>query len=166
MGNYHLAQFNAARMRGPLDSDIMAGFVARLEEINAVADAAPGFVWRLRTEDGDATAIRPYDDEFILVNLSVWESPEALRDYVYRSRHREVLQQRRDWFEPLEDATLVLWWVPVGHLPPVAEAVSRLERLRRDGPTPDAFTFRELFSPPDTAPEPRPNAIDDACPAT
>jgi len=147
---FHLAQFNVGRILGPIDSAVMAEFVARLDEINAVADRAPGFVWRLQTEDGDATAIRPYDDDMIIVTMSVWESPAALHAYVYQSAHAEVMRRRREWFSRMTDAFIVLWWVPAGHRPTVAEGVARLERLRADGPTPHAFTFRQQFAPPES----------------
>jgi hypothetical protein len=126
----------------------MSGFVAALEPVNALADAAPGFVWRLQTDAGDATAIRPFDDDTLLVNMSVWESIEALAEFVYGTDHRAVLRERRRWFEQLAEAYLVLWWVPSGTLPTVEDAIRRLEMLRRDGPTPNAFTFRAPFPPP------------------
>jgi hypothetical protein len=119
----------------------MAGFRAGLEPINALADGAPGFVWRLQTDDGDATAIRPYADERMIVNMSVWESIEALRAFVYASGHTSVMRNRRAWFDKLE-TYLVLWWVPAGHEPTIDEAKERLEHLKRRGPTPYAFTFR------------------------
>jgi heme-degrading monooxygenase HmoA len=134
-----------------MDGAVMAGFKAALEPINALADEAPGFVWRLQTEDGDATAIRPYEDERMMVNMSVWESIEALRAFVYASGHRSVMHNRKQWFEKLE-TYLVLWWVPVGHEPPIDEARERLEHLGRRGPTPYAFTFRASFPAPDSDP--------------
>ena len=150
MSAFHLAQVNVGRMRGPIDSPVMAEFVAQLDEINALAERSPGFVWRLKTEDGDATAIRPYDDDMIIVNMSVWDSAAALHDYVYRSAHVEVMRRRREWFSRMTDAFMALWWVPAGHFPTVADAVARLDRLRADGPTPHAFTFRQQFPPPET----------------
>ena len=149
MSTFHLAQMNVGRILGPIDSAIMAEFVARLDEINAVADGSPGLVWRLQTEDGDATAIRPFDDDQIIITMSVWESPAALHAYVYQSAHAEVMRRRREWFSRMTDAFIVLWWVPAGHRPTVAEGVARLERLRADGPTAHAFTFRQQFPPPD-----------------
>lgn len=143
----HLAQVNVARMKAPLESPTMASFVARLDEINALADRSPGFVWRLQTDAGNATYLRPYDDERILVNLSVWESAEALQDYVYRSAHAEVLRQRHEWFERFGGAQMALWWVPAGHRPSVDEAKQRLAVLAAKGATPLAFTFRERFPP-------------------
>ena len=149
MTSFHLAQINVGRILGPIDSAVMAEFVARLDEINALADGSAGFVWRLQTEDGDATAIRPFDDDMIIITMSVWESPAALHAYVYRSAHAEVMRRRREWFSRMADAFIALWWVPAGHRPTVAEGVARLERLRAEGPTPHAFTFREQFAPPE-----------------
>jgi Domain of unknown function (DUF3291) len=143
----HLAQVNIGRIRGPLDSATMSGFVARLDEINALADRSPGFVWRLQTEEGNATYLRPYDDERILINMSVWESVEALEAFVYRSLHVELLRQRHEWFEKFEGVYAALWWVPAGHRPSVDEARKRLRRLEEEGPTPFAFTFRNRFPP-------------------
>lgn len=151
MATFHLAQCNVGRLRAPLDSPQLAGFVAALEPINKLADRAPGFVWRLQTEDGDATAIRAFEDDMLLVNMSVWESVESLAAFAYRTPHRDVMRQRRQWFEHLGEAYLVLWWVPAGTLPTVAEAKARLELLRRLGPSPEAFTFRAPFPPPDTS---------------
>lgn len=138
----HLAQLNIARLLAPIDSPQLADFVAALEPVNALADAAPGFVWRLQTDEGNATSIRPYDDDMLVVNMSVWESLDALRDFVFGAEHRAIMAGRRQWFERMADAYVVLWWVPEGHIPTVEEAKDRLERLRRDGPSEDAFTFR------------------------
>ena len=151
MTRWHLAQANIARMRGALDSPIMAGFVRQLAHINSVADASPGFVWRLQTEDGDATAIRAFDDERILFNMSVWESVEALHQYVYRSDHVGPLRDRSKWFERMEGPTSVLWWITAGHRPTVQEAKARLEQLARKGSTASAFTFANPFAEPSIA---------------
>lgn len=166
MSRYHLAQLNIGRILAPLDSPELAGFVARLADINALADAAPGFVWRFQTEAGDATALRPYEDDRLLVNFSVWETPEALHEFVYRTAHVEVMRQRRQWFETMGEAYLVLWWVPEGHRPTVTEAIARLEVLRARGPSAQAFTFRELFPPPDGEPAETRESLDEECPAT
>ena len=166
MPNYHLAQLNIGRIRASLDSAQLAGFVARLADINALADAASGFVWRFQTEAGDATALRPYDDDRMLVNFSVWETPEALHQFVYRTAHVEVMRQRREWFETMQEAYLVLWWVPEGHRPTVEEAIARLETLRAQGPSPAAFTFRDLFPPPDSEPTRAREQWNEECPAT
>jgi heme-degrading monooxygenase HmoA len=147
MTNVHLAQINIGRMKGPLDGPIMAGFMARLDDLNALAESSPGFVWRMQGEEGNNTYLRPYEDERIIVNMSVWESIDALRAYVYNSAHAEILKQRRDWFEKFESAMLALWWIPAGHIPTVEEAKQRLASLDAIGPTPFAFTFRTTFPP-------------------
>ena len=148
---YHLAQINIGRMRGPLDSEIMAGFVAQLEPINALADQSPGFVWRLQSEGGDATSLRPYDDTTILVNMSVWESIDALRDYVYRSAHTNVMRDRRAWFERFAGMYYALWWIPAGHVPTVAEGKARLEHLCEHGESAHAFSFKKPYPTPTDA---------------
>jgi uncharacterized protein DUF3291 len=155
VSRFCIAQLNVARLVAPLDAPALVEFVNALEPVNALADAAPGFVWRLQTEDGDATAIRVFDDDMLIVNMSVWESIAALSDFVFRSGHRDVMVRRREWFERMAEAYLVLWWVPEGHLPTVEEGQVRLERLRAGGPGPEAFTFRRPFPPPgsDTATE-------------
>ena len=148
MTRFHLAQLNIGRLRAPLDDPSMEGFRSQLDPINALADQTPGFVWRLQTEDGNATAIRPYEDERIAINMSVWESLEALQQFVYKSGHVGVLRDRKQWFERFEGPILVLWWIPAGHIPTVAEAQERLRLLEERGPTPEAFTFRVPFPPP------------------
>jgi hypothetical protein len=148
MGGWHLAQVNIAVLLAPIDSEQLRGFVEMLDPVNAVADAAPGFVWRLQTEDGDATSIRAFEDDRIIVNLSVWETPEALGDFVFASRHLEVLRRRREWFDKMATAYVAMWWIPAGTIPTVEEAKARLEVLEARGPSPEAFTLREPFPPP------------------
>jgi hypothetical protein len=143
----HIAQVNIGRMKGALEDPVMADFVARLDEINALADRSPGFVWRLQTEAGNATYLRPYDDDRILFNMSVWESIEQLKRYVYYTAHVEVLKRRHDWFEKFSGAYTALWWVPQGHRPGVDEAKQRLAHLDAHGPTAFAFTFKKPFPP-------------------
>lgn len=143
-----LAQVNVARAVAPMEAPQMRDFVDNLDPINALADAAPGFVWRLQDDDGDATSIRVFDDEMILVNLSVWESVEALADYVYRSAHVAFLRRRKEWFTAVDGPVTALWWVPTGHPPTTEEAKGRLEHLDRHGPTAHAFTFQQPFPPP------------------
>jgi Domain of unknown function (DUF3291) len=147
---WHLAQVNIAIPREPIDSPALAGFVEMLEPINAVADASPGFVWRLQDESGDATAIRPFDDERIIINMSVWESVEALWKFVYDSRHLDVMRRRREWFTRMADAYMCLWWIPAGELPSLEHARERIDHLRAEGPTPHAFTFKASFAPPNS----------------
>lgn len=149
---HHLAQLNIGRLRGPEGDPVVAGFFAELDRINALAESSPGFVWRLQTDSGNATEIRPYEDELIAVNLSVWESIESLKEFAYRSDHRPVMARRREWFEPMAEAYLALWWIPAGTTPTVEDAVERLERLRKVGPSPEAFTFRHPFPPPGILP--------------
>ena len=145
MANYNIAQVNIGRMRAPLDDPQMAGFVERLDEINALADASPGFVWRLQTDEGNATYLRPFEDERVILNMSVWESVEALRQYVFQTAHRELLRQRHEWFERFQGAYAALWWVPAGHIPGIDEAKRRIAHLDAHGPTQFAFTFQILF---------------------
>lgn len=139
---FHLAQVNIARMKAPIDDPVMAGFVARLDDINALADQSPGFVWRMPSGAG---YLRPYDDDRILFNLSVWTSVEALKDYVYKTLHVEVMRQRNEWFQKFGAPYLALWWVPAGHVPSVLEAKQRLDHVTDHGPSAFAFTFQQPF---------------------
>ena len=166
MSAYELAQLNVGIIRGPMDSPVMAEFAANLERINALADTAPGFVWRLQTEEGDATAIRPFADENQLLNMSVWADLEHLRQFVYRTVHADFLRRRREWFQRMSEAYLVLWWVPRGHRPGIVEATHKLETLRSRGPTREAFTFRATFPPPDAPAGEESRTFADECPAT
>jgi hypothetical protein len=146
---YHLAQINVGRARGPMDTDVMAGFAAQLKPINAIADQAPGFVWRLQGESGDATSILPYEDRAIMINMSVWESVESLRNFVYHSGHLSVMRDRAKWFNRMTEAYLALWWIPAGHIPTIAEAQERLELRKKFGDSPRAFSLAKTFPPPD-----------------
>ena len=166
MPGYELAQLNIGVIKGPMDSPLMADFAANLDRINALADRSSGFVWRLQTEDGDATAIRPFGNANMLVNMSVWKDLESLSRYVYNSDHLQIMRRRREWFERMDEAYLVLWWVPEGHRPSIEEALTRLETLRRSGPGPQAFTFRTAPPPPDALPGAPEMSIDAECPAT
>ena len=148
MSNYHLAQINIARMLAPIDDPIMAEFVAQLAPVNALADQSPGFVWRLQSESGDATSIKVYDDDMIIINLTVWESVESLREYVYKSAHSGVLRDRKRWFEKFDGPYYALWWVPVGHIPNPEEGKQRLDYLRERGESAYAFSFRNVFQKP------------------
>lgn len=147
---HQLAQLNIARMRAPLDDPAMAGFVDELERINALGEASPGFVWIMAEgeDHGGNTDVRVFDDEELISNLTVWEQLEPLLDYVLRTEHVEFLRRRREWFQPMEQDHLVLWWVPTGHRPTLAEAEARLLHLREHGPTGQAFTPRRPFPPP------------------
>ena len=145
---HHLAQLNISRLRAPLTDPIMARFVAWLEPVNGLADESPGFIWRLQTDEGDATGIRPFEDASILPNMSVWESLDALKAFVRHPNHARVMRERSSWFAPLEGPHLVLWWIPAGHIPSIDEGKKKLESLAHDGPTPDAFSFSRSFPPP------------------
>jgi hypothetical protein len=147
MNQYHLAQLNIAKMKFAIDDPRMIEFVNQLDNINALADAAPGFVWRLETEEGDATAIDFFGSD-VLVNMSVWQDAESLHNYVYRSLHNKIMSQRKQWFERMEDAYSILWWVPAGHVPSLEEASERLLYLNKQGPSEKAFTFKQNFSAP------------------
>ncbi|MEU5220452.1 DUF3291 domain-containing protein [Streptomyces sp. NPDC020807] len=147
MTTFHLAQLNIATLLHPLDDPRTAPFVELLDPVNAAADAAPGFVWRL-VGDGasDATGLRPAGEN-VIVNLSVWESRESLWEFTYRSGHLEAMRRRREWFARHVRADMVLWWVPAGHLPTVEESLARLDELRANGSSPRAFTFTSPYEP-------------------
>ncbi|MFZ5956001.1 DUF3291 domain-containing protein [Pseudomonas sp. QL9] len=147
---YHLAQVNIARARAPMDHPLMRGFVEQLAPINALAEASPGFVWRLQTEEGDATSIQAFDDPQIIVNLSLWDSLEALRDYVYAGPHLELLKQRKEWMEKVDGPSLALWWLPAGQLPTLEDARRALQSLAEKGSTAEAFSFARPFAAPST----------------
>jgi len=145
MTGFHLAQINVARALAPLDSPQLAGFVERLDDINALADRSPGFVWRLQSDSGNATDIQVSDDPQFIVNMSLWRDLDALFTYVYRSDHLQVMSQRRKWFEKPAGAFMALWWLPAGTLPTAEEGMERLALLDRRGPTPEAFTFKQPY---------------------
>lgn len=148
MPKYHLAQLNIARALHPMDAPQMQDFADNLEAINGLAESMPGFVWRLQDESGDATSIQAYEDPLMLVNLTVWESTEALQEFVYRSDHRQFFVRRAEWFEAPQESNYVLWWIPAGHIPDIAEAQQKLDDLRRYGESRNAFSFRKKFDPP------------------
>jgi Domain of unknown function (DUF3291) len=179
---YHIAQYNVARMRAPLDDPIMEGFRSRLDELNHLGDRSPGFVWRYHTDDGTSTSIRLYpDDPLVIINMTVWESIDSLHAFTYRSDHGPMYAARHTWFEPMTGAdgvalktearwpaggarqrehgsisrghTLVLWWVTAGYTPDPSEGKARLELLRRRGPSPNAFTMKQQFPQPDSVPQ-------------
>jgi hypothetical protein len=150
---HRLAQVNVSRLLAPLNSPLLADFMAALDEVNAEADRSPGFVWRLQTEDGNATAVRAFgwdagDSHGVIVNLTVWRDVEALADYVFSGRHVQIMRRRREWFQRAAEATTALWWIPAGSLPTTDDAEDRVRLLRARGPTPAAFTFRQPFPPP------------------
>ena len=142
MPNHELAQLNIARLAAPLESPQLKDFVDNLDRINALAEGSPGFVWRFQDYAGNATSARPFGEEY-LVNLTVWTDIESLHRYVYRSAHAEIMARRKEWFQPMREAWTVLWWVPAGHRPGFTEAYEKLQQLRANGPTADAFTFKQ-----------------------
>jgi hypothetical protein len=159
----HLAQLNVGRLRAPMDDPLIDDFRENLDRINELAEASPGYVWRLQDESGNATGIKPYGDELEIVNLTVWTSVEALADFTYRTGHAEFLRRRREFFEAADVPILCLWWVTEGTIPSVEDAIARLDHLRAHGPTRTAFTFRQRFEPdgtPSAGRRPR-----DTCPA-
>lgn len=143
---FHLAQVNIAKMLAPIDSPVMADFVANLDTINALAENNAGFVWRLKDESNNATAIKIFDDDFLIINMSVWKNNETLFQFVYESNHVEILKRRKEWFEKMPEMHMALWYVQAGHLPTVAEAIERLNYLRIHGETPFSFGFKKRFS--------------------
>jgi hypothetical protein len=147
MSSHHIAQLNIAKLLAPIDSPPLSEFVDNLDRINALADEAPGFVWRLQTEEGDATGIDFFGADYI-VNLSVWRSIEALNTYVYHSAHVEILRRKKEWFQKMHEAHMVLWWVSAGHIPSIEEAAQKLSLLRANGPAQEAFTYKKSFSAP------------------
>ncbi|MFD3749972.1 DUF3291 domain-containing protein [Streptomyces cyaneofuscatus] len=145
---HELAQVNIARLRFPLDSPELKDFVDGLDPVNAVADQAEGFVWRLRSDSGNATDVPVFGDAWLIVNMSVWRDAETLTGFMYAGRHRELMSRRREWFEQIREAMTALWWVPAGERPTVADAEERLLHLRERGPTERAFTLRTRFPAP------------------
>lgn len=148
MSEFQLAQLNIAHAKDDLDSALLQGFVDRLDEINALADHAPGFVWRLQTEDGDATSIQAFDDPRLIINMSVWCDLDSLKHFVYQSVHVELIRARSEWFHKMDGAFQVLWWVAAGHRPDLQQARDRLDQLQRHGPTDQAFSFAKPYPAP------------------
>ena len=154
--DFVLAQVNIGRLAAPLDSPRLAAFAAALDPVNAEADAAPGFIWRLQTEDGNATSVVAFewdagDSAGVIVNMSVWESAEALEAFIYSDSHRQILRRRREFFEPMAEAYTALWWIPRGTIPTTGDAEERIRHLRAAGPGPFAFTLRQRFGAPSAA---------------
>jgi heme-degrading monooxygenase HmoA len=146
---YHLAQVNFGRLVAPVDDPKIDDFRNALDRINALAEAQPGFVWRLTGEGNNATGIRPDEnDPMLAINVSVWETPEQLAAFVYRTEHRDFVRRRHEWFVPATQPIFALWWVPPGHTPDIAECFERLTHLRTHGPSPHAFDFKHRFAPP------------------
>src|SRR5690349_2430715 len=164
MSRYQLAQINIARLKAPIDSPQLKDFVDNLDRINTLAENSDGFVWRLKGEGNDATSLRPFGGD-VIVNLTVWRDVDALRNYVYKSPHTEIMKRRREWFTRMAEAYTCLWWIPAGHLPTVEEAAGRLALIREKGPTPESFHFGEAFSAPDSSAAGQPFSFKDTCAA-
>lgn len=145
---HHLAQINVAGAKAPLDSEVMRDFTNALAEINVLAEASPGFVWRFKEENGNATSVRAFPDPRMIVNLSVWRDVASLKDYAFRSMHGRFFARRAEWFEPMATPHLALWWIPAGTLPTLDDAKTRLQLLHERGETAQAFTFRSPFPAP------------------
>lgn len=142
---YQLAEINIGRILAPLNSPLMHDFVANLDDINALADNSPGFVWRLKSDSNNATSIRIFDDEYLIVNLSVWNNMQSLHDYVYKSLHVEFFKRKKEWFQKMDTLHMALWYIPAGKMPTVDEALERLVFIREHKETPYAFTFKKSF---------------------
>jgi len=151
MSNFELAQLNIAYLKAPIDSPVLADFVANLDRINLLADGSDGFRWRLETEEEDDTSLQHFGND-VIANMSVWRDLDALRRFVYNSGHTEIMKRRREWFAHAPQAYVVLWWVPTGHRPSLSEAADRLEQLRQHGPSSTAFTFGRIFRAPEGQP--------------
>lgn len=165
MSRFELAQLNIARLKAPVDSPALKDFVDSLDRINRLAEQSPGYVWRLKDDAGNATALRHFGPDYI-VNLTVWKDVAALHDYVYKSGHVEIMRRRREWFERMAEAYSVLWWVPAGERPTPAAAEERLELLRAAGPTSHAFTFQQAFAAPDAESGIQTGSFKDLCSAS
>ena len=164
MSRYQLAQINIGELKAPLDSPELKDFVDNLDRINALAEDSPGFVWRLKGDGNDATALRPMGEN-IIVNMSVWRDVDSLKHYVYRTAHVDIMKRKREWFARMAGMHMVLWWVPAGHEPTPAEAVAKLMQLREQGATPAAFTFARAYPAPDAADAAQAISFLDTCPA-
>ena len=145
MNHFHLAQINIAEAKETMDSATMKGFVGRLDEINALADQSPGFVWRLQTDEGDATAIQAFENPRVIVNMSVWENIESLRNFVYKSLHVELIRDRDAWFNKIQEMHQALWWIPAQLIPSIEEGKEKLNHLQSNGISKTAFTFAKSF---------------------
>lgn len=143
----HLAQLNIAKAKYELDDPKISEFVDNLEPVNKLAEQTDGFVWRLQDESGDATNIEVFDDPTLLINMSVWQCVDSLKDFMFRTHHRDFLRRKKEWFEHIPDDSYVLWWIPKGHLPTIEEGIERLQYLRKHGDTAHAFSFKSNFSP-------------------
>jgi len=142
----HLAQLNIAKTKYSLDEPEIKEFVDNLVPVNQLAESSDGFIWRLKDENDDATNIKAFSDPEIIVNMSVWTSTDALKNFMFRTHHRDFLRRKKEWFHNIPDDSYVLWWIPEGHIPSIEEAVEKLELIRKNGDSPGAFSFKSNFS--------------------
>jgi hypothetical protein len=147
MSAYHLAQVNVARAKAEMNTETMRGFMDQIDAMNALADTADGFIWRMVGDGGDYTSIRPFDDPLVIMNISLWRDVDSLKNYVYKTTHMDIVRARHAWFDKMSDIQQALWWIPAGQRPTALEAREKLELLRRLGATPEAFTFAQTFPP-------------------
>ncbi|AIY67272.1 DUF3291 domain-containing protein [Pseudoalteromonas piratica] len=144
-----LAQLNIALPKYPLDAAEMKDFVDNLDSVNALAEQTDGFIWRLQDDSGDATSIQAFENPNMLVNMSVWQTVDSLKNFMFRTHHRDFMRRKNEWFEKLNEDNYVLWWLEDGHIPTVAEGIARLTHLRNEGDSPYAFSFKTNFTPLD-----------------
>lgn len=145
---FHLAQVNIGIAKGEMDSEMMKVFADNLDPINAIAESSVGFVWRLKDDAGNATDIAFSGNPKELVNMSVWESVETLKHFMFKTHHIDFLKRKKEWFETPTQANYVLWWVPVGHIPTIEEAKQKLDLIRQNSETTEAFSFKKVFAAP------------------
>ncbi len=151
MTDFHLAQVNIAKMLAPIDSPVMKDFVDNLDLVNSLAEQSEGFIWRLVDEDDNATSLKVFDEDFLIINMSVWESKEALFNFTYQSNHVEIFKRKKEWFHKMTSMHMALWYVPVGHSPTPEEAKMRLAYLNAHGETPYSFLFKSNFTGSDSS---------------
>ena len=143
---FQLAQVNIGRAKGPMDAAVMKEFSDNLEPINQIAESSPGFIWRLKDDSGNATDIQPFDDPDIIINMSVWESIDDLKNFMFKTHHIDFLKRKKEWFYTMTEASYALWWVPHGHQPDIDEAKSRLLHLQQNGESSHAFSFKKIYT--------------------
>lgn len=147
--DYQLAQINVARMRGVTINDrIMQEFVENSEQVNRLAESSKGFIWRLKDESNNSISFNPFNDEQVIINLSVWEDIESLEYFTYKTFHTEFIKRRKEWFQKYGKAHYALWWIKKNEFPDLTESINKLELLQTHGPSQDAFTFKTKYPYP------------------
>lgn len=145
----HLAELNIARAKYDMDAPEIKDFVDNLDKVNGIAEQSAGFIWRLKDDSGNATDIQAFDDPRVVLNMSVWLDVDSLKDFMFKTFHRDIMKRKGEWLDRPKEATYVLWWVEEGHIPTIDEALTRLHHLRANGESPKAFSFKTTFSPED-----------------